>query len=84
MVALAVVAGADGKFRVLRLESPVQDLWKLGRASEGTDLAFQLQFSIRSPASLEVEAHLPADVVMSVFQFLDSRVCHPSLSPLCA
>ena len=45
-------------------------------------MAFELQFSIRSPASREVEAHWPADVVMSVFRFLDSKVLpHPLYPP---
>lgn len=36
-------------------------------------MAFELQFSIRSPGSREVEASWPADVVMRVFEFLDSK-----------
>ncbi len=52
-----------------------QDLWKKGRASEGPDVAFELKFSIRAPNSREIEAQWPADVVMRVFEFLDSKVC---------
>ena len=36
-------------------------------------MAFELSFSIRTAGSREVECQWPADVVMRVFQFFDSK-----------